>query len=81
MFFVESGMQRTAIGIECGSARQEMEGESKLRRTDRNARSDGRARLRGALQRDDGQMPSAANERHHERSACCGTGLGWSVSG
>ncbi len=64
MLILKSGMQNTAIGIECASARQQMEGESKLRRT--HPRLSGRegTDLRGASEPDDGQVPSADEEGH-----------------
>ncbi len=74
-FIVESGRLIAAIMNGWQGAVEQIEGDCSLRRTYGDAVPVGRARLRSATKRDDGQVASATDERHHEfwrpRSRCC----------
>ena len=63
---MESGRLITAIMGDLQDARKQVEGECTLRRTERDAVPVGKARLRGAAQRDDRQVPPPTNKRHDE---------------
>ena len=72
---MESSMLRVTIRSELKSALEQLEGKSKPGRTCPGRSDLGSDELRGAAQRDDRQMPSPAEECHHElgrpRSRCC----------